>query len=126
MKYYFCGIGGIGMSSIAQYLRLKGHDVAGSDRAFDLGNNDSMRRKLEALGARIFPQNGTGVTADTDVFVVSTAVEPQIPDVKRAQELGLKIQNGQKFWPTFYMPIPALPWPEPAEKQLLRLWRGIF
>ena len=93
MKYYFCGIGGIGMSSIAQYLRLKGHDVAGSDRAFDLGNNDSMRRKLEALGARIFPQNGTGVTADTDVFVVSTAVEPQIPDVQQARALGLKIQK---------------------------------
>ncbi|MBQ7413480.1 MAG: UDP-N-acetylmuramate--alanine ligase [Alphaproteobacteria bacterium] len=93
MKYYFCGIGGIGMSSIAQYVRLKGHDVAGSDRAFDLGDNESMRRKLENLGVRIFPQNGSAVTVDTDIFVVSTAVESQIPDVKRARELGLKIQK---------------------------------
>ena len=93
MKYYFCGIGGIGMSSIAQYIRLKGHDVAGSDRAFDLKDNEIMRRKLENLGIRIFPQNGTGVTADTDIFVVSTAVESQIPDVKQARKLGLKIQK---------------------------------
>ena len=50
MKYYFCGIGGIGMSSIAQYFALKGHTVAGSDRGFDLGDNTSMKEKLQNFG----------------------------------------------------------------------------
>ena len=93
MKYYFCGIGGVGMSSIAQYFRLKGHDVAGSDRAFDLGDNLAMRQKLESLGVALFPQDGSGITPDIDAFVTSTAVEAQIPDVRRARELNLKIQK---------------------------------
>ena len=93
MKYYFCGVGGIGMSSIAQYFCLKGHEVAGSDRAFDLGDNRAMRQKLEDLGIQICPQDASGVTPDIDVFVTSTAVEAQIPDVQRARELGLKIQK---------------------------------
>lgn len=81
------------MSSIAQYFRLKGHTVAGSDRAFDLGDNKAMRQKLEDLGIQICPQDASGVTSDIDVFVTSTAVEAQIPDVQRARELGLKIQK---------------------------------
>ena len=55
MKYYFCGIGGIGMSSIAQYLALKGNQVFGSDRAFDLGDNTKTKEFLQSLGIQIFP-----------------------------------------------------------------------
>ena len=43
MKYYFCGIGGIGMSSIAQYFANKGNQVSGSDRSFDLNENKKMK-----------------------------------------------------------------------------------
>ena len=33
--FFFCGIGGIGMSAIALYLKNTGHTVMGSDRSFD-------------------------------------------------------------------------------------------
>lgn len=93
MKYYFCGIGGIGMSSIAQYFALKGHTVCGSDRAFDLGDNKRGKDFLQSLGITIFPQDGSGVTKDIDYFVTSTAVEVQIPDVKKAVDLGLTMRR---------------------------------
>ena len=93
MKYYFCGIGGIGMSSIAQYLKLKNNEVAGSDRAFDLNDNQAMREKLCQMGIQIYPQDGSGVNKDIDCFVTSTAVESQIPDVQKALELHIPIKR---------------------------------
>lgn len=93
MKYYFCGIGGIGMSSIAQYFALKGHQVFGSDRAFDLGDNIKTKEQLQKLGICIFPQDASGVTSDIDYFVTSTAVEAKIPDVQKAVQLNLNIKR---------------------------------
>ena len=40
--YFFCGIGGIGMSSIALYLKKLGARVKGSDRAFDMGRSQEF------------------------------------------------------------------------------------
>lgn len=93
MKYYFCGVGGIGMSSIAQYLALKGHQVFGSDRAFDLNDNLKTKEYLQKIGIKIFPQDASGVTSDIDYFITSTAVEAKIPDVQRALQLNLKIKK---------------------------------
>jgi len=93
MKYYFCGIGGIGMSSIAKYYAFKGAKVAGSDRGFDLSDNMDMKQSLLDAGIELFPQDGSGVTKDTDCFVTSTAVEADIPDVKKALELNIPIRK---------------------------------
>ena len=90
--FFFCGIGGIGMSSIALYLKKKGHTVLGSDRSFDQNTSTEMKQRLEKAGIVLFPQNGTSVSSYIDSFVVSSAVEDSIPDVKRAKELGLKIK----------------------------------
>ena len=48
MKYYFLGIGGIGMSAIARYFKAKGFEVAGYDRTSTL-----LTRELEAEGIKI-------------------------------------------------------------------------
>ncbi|MDD3669088.1 MAG: Mur ligase family protein [Alphaproteobacteria bacterium] len=92
-NYFFCGIGGIGMSSIALYLARQGNAVAGSDRSFDAGHNGEMRRTLARAGIALFPQDGRGVRPDTDVFVVSSAVEDSIPDVRRAKDLRIPIRR---------------------------------
>ena len=91
--FFFCGIGGIGMSAIALYLKKTGHIVLGSDRSFDQGSNLQMRQRLENAGIVLFSQNGTSVSPYIDTFVVSTAVEDTIPDVKKAKELGLNIKT---------------------------------
>lgn len=90
--FFFCGIGGIGMSSIALYLKKKGYTVLGSDRSFDQGKNKDMKIRLEQAGIVLFPQDGSSVSPYISTFVVSSAVEETIPDVKRAKELGLTIK----------------------------------
>lgn len=91
--FFFCGIGGIGMSAIALYLKKAGHHVIGSDRSFDNHQHNAVKDNLISNKILLVPQNGTGVNQDIDIFVVSSAVEETIPDVKRAKELNLTIKK---------------------------------
>ncbi len=91
--FFFCGVGGIGMSAIALYLKKSGHTVLGSDRAFDMEKNLLMKETLLSQGIMLYPQDGTGVSKTVDMLVVSSAVEPSILDVKKALDLGIKIQK---------------------------------
>ncbi len=91
--FFFCGIGGIGMSAIALYLKKTGHIVCGSDRSFDQHINTDMQHRLEKAGIILFPQDGSGVNEHIDVVVVSTAVESRIPDIQKAQELNRPIRR---------------------------------
>lgn len=90
MRWHFAGIGGTGMSAIAFYLAGRGQEVSGSDRLFDRGGGAAIRAALEAAGARIFPQDGSGIAPDVRL-VVSTAVEEDVPEVKAAREMGCAI-----------------------------------
>ena len=89
--FFFCGIGGIGMSAIALYLKKTGHIVKGSDRSFDMGLNQKMKESLLKVGIELYPQNGTGVDETVEHFITSTAVEESIPDVKKALEHKIPI-----------------------------------
>ncbi len=90
-KIFFIGIAGTGMSAIAQYLHGSGKIVSGSDRYFQPGVFNETRDKLEAEGIRCFEQNGDGITADTDLVVVSTAIEETVPEVIKTRELNIPI-----------------------------------
>ena len=92
-KVSFCGISGSGMSALAQILAHEGYDVSGSDRSFDQGKDTFNKKALESLKIKIFPQDGSAVSADTDCLYVSTAIEDSIPDVKKALDLGVKIEK---------------------------------
>ncbi len=88
---FFIGIAGVGMSAIAQYLQGTGMQVSGSDRFFNEGKAGDIKAKLEAEGIQCFLQNGEGITADTDLVVVSTAIEDTVAEVKKAKESGIPI-----------------------------------
>lgn len=92
-KYFFCGVGGSGMSALALMLKNKGYDVGGSDRAYDAGVNASKFDVLENQGVVLFAQDGGGVDEHTDVLVVSSAVEETIPDVVKARRLNVPIMK---------------------------------
>ena len=92
-KISFCGISGSGMSALAQILRQAGYQVQGSDRNFDLGRDEMQRQALEAVGIKIFPQDGSGITDDLDYLCASTAVEDSIPDIKIAKEKNIPIRT---------------------------------
>jgi UDP-N-acetylmuramate--alanine ligase len=90
MRSHFAGVGGSGMSALAFYLAGRGQEVSGSDRLFDRGEGREIRAALEAAGVRIFPQDGSGIGADSRL-VVSTAIEESSPEVKQARSLGAPI-----------------------------------
>ncbi len=89
--YFFIGIAGSGMSAIAQYLKGTGKDVSGSDRLFNTGQKMPIQDQLEQLGIHCFEQNGSGITRDTDVVVVSTAIEETNPEYEKAQTFGIPV-----------------------------------
>lgn len=79
------------MSALAQVLKGSGCLVSGSDRKLDRGECMSLFEKLAAQGIKLMPQDGSGVTADLDAVVISTAVEPDTPDYRRSVELGIPV-----------------------------------
>ena len=88
---FFVGIAGAGMSAIAQYLQGTGLHVSGSDRFFNEGKAGDIKAKLEADGIQCFLQNGEGITPNTDLVVVSTAIEDTVVEVRKAKELNIPI-----------------------------------
>lgn len=88
---FFIGIAGSGMSAIAQYLKGIGKNVAGSDRFFKPDEYNETKAKLEAEGIACFLQDGEGITAETDLVVVSTAIEDTVAEVQKAKQLNIPI-----------------------------------
>ena len=101
MRYFFCGIGGSGMSALAQFLQHSGEQVFGSDRGFDRGQGLELQTKLKSQGIRLCPQDGSGVDSET-TLVVSTAIEESIPDVKQAKLLGVPILHRAKLLAEYF------------------------
>lgn len=91
LRYHFVGIGGIGMSALAQVIKSKGHFVSGSDRVRDRNRTSEIFHKLEIGGIKLYPQDGSGVCNLTDYAVVSSAIEDDNPDLKTAEKHNIRI-----------------------------------
>jgi UDP-N-acetylmuramate--alanine ligase len=78
---HFVGIGGSGMSGIAEVLRNLGYEVSGSDLAAN-----AATKRLGALGARVFLDHSAKHIDGADAVVVSSAVLPDNPEVAAARE----------------------------------------
>ena len=89
--YFFVGIGGSGMSALADLIRLGGDRVSGSDRGRDRGDVPEKFKVLSDSGISLHPQDGSGVVAGIDYIVVSSAVEESIPDIQAARKLGIPV-----------------------------------
>ncbi|QPO10969.1 MULTISPECIES: UDP-N-acetylmuramate--L-alanine ligase [unclassified Thalassospira] len=77
---HFVGIGGIGMSGIAEILNNLGYSVQGSD----ISDNANVQR-LRALGIKVFVGHKEENVEDAKVVVISTAVKPTNPEVVAAR-----------------------------------------
>jgi UDP-N-acetylmuramate--alanine ligase len=85
-RVHFVGIGGSGMSGIAEVLVTQGYAVTGSDLA-----ETSVTRRLARLGASIAVGHSAANVANADVVVVSTAVADDNPEVVAARERGVPV-----------------------------------
>ena len=88
---FFIGVAGVGMSAIAQYLAGIEKNVSGSDRYFAEGEFNDTKEKLESAGIKCFLQNGDGITNETELVVVSTAIEDTVFEVQKAKQLNIPI-----------------------------------
>lgn len=84
--YHFIGIGGIGMSGLAELLVRQGHPVTGSDVA----PNDITRR-LERLGVRVYLGHAPEHLGEAQVVVHTSAVKDDNPELAAARERGLTV-----------------------------------
>jgi UDP-N-acetylmuramate--alanine ligase len=89
--YFFCGVGGSGMTPLALIIQARGGRVEGSDRAFDQGRNAERSDFLRARGVALHPQDGSGVRRAGQILVTSAAVEETIPDVQAARRVGAAV-----------------------------------
>ncbi|MGB2868726.1 MAG: UDP-N-acetylmuramate--L-alanine ligase [Bacteroidota bacterium] len=86
-KIHFIGIGGIGMSGIAEILLDQGFRISGSDRALS-----EVTERLQKLGAKIYEgHKGSNIVADVDTVVYSSAVAPENPEVLEAQKRKIPV-----------------------------------
>ena len=90
-NFFFIGIAGTGMSAIAQYLKGIGKKVSGSDRLFGTENKIEIEQQFEAMGIQCFFQDGSGVTEQTQVVVISTAIEESNIELQKTRNLGITV-----------------------------------
>ena len=83
---HFVGIGGIGMSGIAEVLLNLGYNVSGSD----LKTSDITNR-LKKLGGTVFEGHSGEYVEDADVVVISSAVKPDNPEVQAAVQAAIPV-----------------------------------
>ena len=79
-RIHFVGIGGIGMSGIAEVLLNLGYKISGSDL-----KNSAVTQRLATLGAIIFEGHAAANIAGADVVVTSSAISVDNPEVAEAR-----------------------------------------
>jgi len=86
---YFCGIGGISMSGLAEILLKEGFRVSGSDSA-----KSEFTEHLSAVGAKVFyGQRRENITDDIDCAVFTAAIRPENPEYRACKEKGIPMMT---------------------------------
>jgi UDP-N-acetylmuramate--alanine ligase len=85
-RVHFVGVGGIGMSGIAELLVNLGYEVSGSDM-----HRTEVTSRLESIGVRFVEGHDARNLGSAEVLVYSSAVRASNPEVSAARERGLKV-----------------------------------
>ena len=87
LKIHFIGIGGIGVSALAQYYLAKGHKVSGSDLV-----SSEITQALKKRGVKIFigKHQKNNLPKSVDLVIYSPAVQKNNPELKTAKKLKIK------------------------------------
>ncbi len=85
-KIHFIGIGGIGMSGIAEFLHNQGLEITGSDL-----KKTELTRHLEKIGIKVDEGHNPNYVKDVDVVVKSSAVHDDNPEIQAAKALKIPV-----------------------------------
>ncbi len=86
MKIHFIGIGGIGISGLAQYMHFKGHEVSGSDIS-----DTSITKNLCDLGIKVTVPHSQSAITNQDLIIHSAIISPENPEVVAAKAKGIEV-----------------------------------
>ncbi|MBW6489023.1 UDP-N-acetylmuramate--L-alanine ligase [Sulfurimonas sp.] len=86
MKIHFIGIGGIGISGLAQYMHYKGHEVSGSDIA-----DTAITQKLRKLGIGVTVPHDASVITNQNLVIHSAIIRPDNPEITEAKAQGIEV-----------------------------------
>ncbi len=86
MKIHFIGIGGIGISGLAQYMHYKGHTVSGSDIS-----DTVITKKLRDLGIKVTVPHNADAIDNQDLIIHSAIIRPDNPEIVAAKEKGIEV-----------------------------------
>jgi len=86
MKVHFIGIGGIGISGLAQFMHFKGHKVSGSDITDTI-----VTKKLRNLGIDVTVAHSADAITNQDLVIHSAIISPENPEIVSAKEKGIKV-----------------------------------
>ena len=85
-RIHFVGVGGVGMSGIAEVLNNIGYKVSGSD-----AKSTETTRRLQAAGIRVYEGHSAAHAAAAQVVVVSSAISAKNPEVAYARQHGVPV-----------------------------------
>lgn len=85
-KVHFVGIGGAGMSGIADVMNTLGYQVSGSDIA-----SNAVTERLQSLGVKVYHSHTAENISDVDVVVTSTAIDKNNLEVEAAKALRIPV-----------------------------------
>jgi len=86
MKIHFIGIGGIGISGLAQYMHFRGNEVSGSDIS-----DTVITKKLRSIGISVTVPHAKSAITDQDLVVHSAIIRPDNPEIVEAKAKGIEV-----------------------------------
>lgn len=86
MKIHFIGIGGIGISGLAQYMHYKGHEISGSDISDTI-----ITQKLRKLGITVTVPHNASAISDHDLVIHSAIIRPDNPEIVEAKAKDIEV-----------------------------------
>ena len=86
MKIHFIGIGGIGISGLAQYMHFQGHTVSGSDIS-----DSVITKNLRALGIEVSVGHTKEAITNQDLVIHSAIISPLNPEIIEAKAKGIEV-----------------------------------
>src|SRR3954463_15406942 len=95
--YFFCGVGGSGMTPLALIVQDAGGRGEGSHHVLVPGPNTETFVYLRAQGLLLHPQDGSGISRAGQTLVTSAAIEETIPDVQAARRIGAAVTTRAKL-----------------------------
>ncbi|BCD67743.1 UDP-N-acetylmuramate--L-alanine ligase [Nitratiruptor sp. YY09-18] len=95
MRVHFIGIGGIGLSGLARFMKHEGYEVSGSDIKWT-----PLLRKLQEEEIEVFvPQQASNISSDIDLVIYSAAIKPHNPELQAAKKAGIKTLSRREALP---------------------------